>query len=115
MEPGHTPLPKSFSAALLTAGILSCVGILFLLLLIMRFLCIAYSRDCDVRVYFYLLPAWLKGIVPAVLWSWYALHIMPLDRNHVRNLPMWLVIIALVIVIVFCILVPLPYRMNLFS
>lgn len=107
-EEERVPLSKSLSTALLTTGILSCIVLLFILISVI-FLCTGHVLGDDIKIYFYLLPAWMKGIVPGFLFAWYALYTFSISKKQLRNLLVWLVIITLVAVIVLCILKePIP-------
>ena len=102
MEQKQIPLSKSLSTALLTTGILSCIVLLFILISVM-FLCTGHVLGDNIKIYFYLLPAWMKGIVPGLLFTWYALYTFSISKKQLRNLLVWFVIITLVAVIVLCI------------
>ena len=101
-EEERVPLSKSLSTALLTTGILSCIVLLFILISVM-FLCTGHVLGDNIKIYFYLLPAWMKGIVPGLLFTWYALYTFSISKKQLRNLLVWLVIITLVAVIVLCV------------
>ena len=103
MEQEREQFSKPLSIALLSVGILSCIVLLFILISVI-ILCTGHVLGDDVKTYFYLLPAWMKGIVPSLLFAWYALYTTPIDKKQLRSLPVWLAIIILFAVIVFRVL-----------
>ena len=64
----ESPQPRSFSAALFVSGILPCVVLFLMLVSAIHVLCTGHVIGLGTFLY----VSWLRGLVPVVLFLWYA-------------------------------------------